>query len=329
MELEQRATWVNETVAFLAIASIRGVGFWSMYKIFQSGIGFKKLLKSDTPLGLEEYLRTNVSDQGEPWAAAQERLWAIGVSTVRTLKNQGIRLVFRGHPDFPENLNDLESGPNWLFVQGDSAKLNNLIISVVGARQATSEGLFLTKLAIAALATEGVTTVSGLATGIDQCVHLESIRFGLPTIAVLGTGILNNYPAGSEKIRTQIIDNGGVIVSEYLPNQSYSAENFVRRNRIQAALCKSLVPIQWNIKSGTAHTVGFAYKYGKKIANIYLPSTYQERKEIEYADLTKGAVSFLVPQDISSFVRYVISDEKVTGTIPPVAGKVRQQGILF
>src|SRR3546814_15118525 len=76
---------------------------------------------------------------------------------------------------------------------------------------------------------------SGLAAGIDQLAHEHSLRAGVPTIAVLGTGMLEDYPKGAGRLRDHILGTGGTIVSEYLPMASYSAENFVQRNRLKAA----------------------------------------------------------------------------------------------
>ncbi|WP_195743705.1 DNA-processing protein DprA, partial [Pseudomonas syringae] len=139
----------------------------------------------------------------------------------------------------------------WLFVQGQMANLHKQSVTVVGTRKPSEDGIFLTRFLLAALAIRSCPTVSGLAAGIDQVVHTESIRYGIPTVAVLGTGILQNYPKGSEKLREEIVNSGGTIVTEYLPTQSYSAENFVRRNRLQAGLGEILFPTEWSIKSGT------------------------------------------------------------------------------
>lgn len=317
MELEQKEHWINETIAFLAITSIKGVGFWSMHKIASNEPGFKDLLKSDSAESLNQYLRHKIPLEDMEWSSKQEELWSSGLEFARSLVKQGVRLIFRDQAEFPESLKKIPDAPYWIFVQGNLQNLNQKSVAIVGTRKATNDGLFLTKLVVAALVGEGVTTVSGLAAGVDQCAHIESIRFNIPTVAVLGTGILNNYPAGSESIRSEILDNGGTIVSEYLPNQLYSAENFVRRNRIQAALCETLVPVEWNIKSGTAHTVEFAHKYRKKIANVYLPGTHEHRKELAFSADHRGATSFLLPKSIKEFICYVVHklpDETVLPT---------------
>src|SRR3546814_20948578 len=98
----------------------------------------------------------------------------------------------------------------------------------------------------------GAPTVSGLAAGIDQLAHEHSLRAGVPTIAVLGTGMLEDYPKGAGRLRDHILGTGGMIVSEYLPMASYRAENFVQRNRYQAALGRILIPDEWTSRTPTA-----------------------------------------------------------------------------
>ena len=67
----------------------------------------------------------------------------------------------------------------------------------------------------------------------------------MPTVAVLGTGILSDYPKGAVELRERILEGGGSLVTEYLPRETYSAENFVKRNRIQAALGPSRTSSSW------------------------------------------------------------------------------------
>ena len=111
---------------------------------------------------------------------------------------------------------------------------------------------------------------------------------------MLGTGILNNYPSGSEYLRKRILDKGGAIISEYLPNQKYSRESFIHRNRLQTGLSKVVIPIEWARRSGTAHTVGFAKKQKKKIICLRMPDWEKERQELLYA-YNIGAQIFTVP----------------------------------
>lgn len=161
------------------------------------------------------------------------------------LKGEGVQIIHSGEENFPKSLRTISEPPKWLFVQGNLSLLHQASVAIVGTRNPTDDGLFLAKYVGACLPYFNSVTVSGLASGIDQLVHQKSIRFNTPTIAVLGTGIRREYPANSNGLRLKILEHGGAIVSEYLPNQSYSAENFVRRNRLQAGLAKVIIPVEW------------------------------------------------------------------------------------
>jgi hypothetical protein len=74
-------------------------------------------------------------------------------------------------------------------------------VALVGTRKPTPDGLFLADFASACLHDMRTATVSGLAEGIDTRVHAQSLRFKIPTIAVLGTGVLQDFPRGSRELR--------------------------------------------------------------------------------------------------------------------------------
>lgn len=291
--MDDKEFWRSEKVAFLALASVKGVGFWTIHKIAQSGAGYKDLLKEPEKAGLEKIFR----EAGFDGIEGQEKLWNVGLASARNLAASAVTLLFKNEPGFPSKLKNLPDAPEWLFVQGNLENLAKHAVAIVGTRKPSDDGLFLTRYVVSSLAKSGFVTVSGLALGIDQIAHSESVRYQLPTIAVLGTGILQNYPKGSEPLRSKILHAGGTVITEYLPDQSYSAENFVRRNRLQAGLGDILIPAEWQIKSGTAHTVKFAHKYEKRIINVYLPGTMLDKPEIDFSANAYGALNFQIPFD--------------------------------
>lgn len=293
MVLDQRIFWKNERIAFLALTTLKGVGFWTLHQLATSKAGFKNTFKSN----LDKYIKLE-DGSATPLTEIKKKLWQRGIKAVNELAKDNTILIFHDEERFPAKLKNIPDAPLWLFVQGDLKVLDTPSIAIVGTRKPSDEGLFLTKLILSALHRSKVSTVSGLALGIDQLAHLESVKYELPTVAVLGTGVKESYPKGSEAIRKLILDNGGTIVTEYLPTQSYSSENFVRRNRIQAALSDILIPVEWKIKSGTAHTVGFAAKYNKQIINIYLPKTIGARPEIAFSRDSYGACEYEMPLEI-------------------------------
>ena len=243
------------------------------------------------------------ADTAKPWRDTRDQVLERALEIQNRLRKIRARVLFRDDPLFPKQLLDLRDPPHWLFVQGEAETLATPSVAVVGTREPTSDGVWLARNVGYHLRDWQVPTVSGLAVGIDQEIHMASLRAKVPTIAFLGTGIFSDYPKNSESLRAKIVQDGGAIVTEYLPNESYSAKNFVKRNRLQAALANSLIPVEWSIRSGTAHTVKFAVSLGRDVAFVRVP--YGSGIDWLGADVARGKPLFSLPQqevEFSSFV---------------------------
>lgn len=320
MEKEQEY-WKAETVAFLALQSMHGVGFKTLYKIAAQKISFRELIKTDNVEHFEKMLRqkldNSVKESYESWMQFKLELWDKGLELAREYIKKNIRIFFYDQDLFPQQLKSIPEPPLWLFVEGNYLILHQPSVAIVGSRNATEDGLWLTKYIISAMANQGLVSVSGLADGIDQKAHIESIKFNIPTIGVLGTGIECNYPRGSEHLRAQIVANGGAIVTEYLIDQSYSAYNFVRRNRIQASLAQITVPVEWKIKSGTAHTVNFTKDYSRFLVMPYLYKSDLENAEIKAVSAYKRGRIFSVPDQSSELITFLKKPEENEPSLIP------------
>ncbi|MBD2806694.1 DNA-protecting protein DprA [Xenorhabdus sp. ZM] len=314
--------WKAETVAFLALQSIRGVGFKTLYKISAQKISFRELMQIEDVEHFEKMLRQKLDDSikasHESWMQFKLNLWNEGLELARRYLKKNIRVFFYDQDLFPPQLRNIPEPPMWLFIEGNYLILHQPSVAIVGSRKSTEDGLWLTKYIVAAMANQGLASVSGLADGIDQKVHTESIRFNVPTIAVLGTGIDRNYPSGSEHLRAQIVANGGAIVTEYLIDQSYNAHNFIRRNRIQASLSQVTVPVEWRINSGTAHTVNFTKDYGRFLVMLYLYQTDLENAEIKAVKEYRFGRIFSIPEQSGELIEFLKQPEKSESLIPQV-----------
>ncbi|ALS32657.1 hypothetical protein PTRA_a1443 [Pseudoalteromonas translucida KMM 520] len=306
--MDKNEYWKLEIVAFYALQSIHGIGFRTLYKIAAKKISFRDLIKTDDYLYFEKTLRLKLEDSAieseESWEQYKKDLWVRGVELARKCQRENIRVIFYDQEIFPKQLRSIPEPPMWLFIQGNLANLHNRSVAIVGSRKATEEGLWLTTLVVAAMAKGGLVSVSGLAEGIDQKAHIDSLRFKIPTIAVLGTGIDSNYPKGSEVIRAEILANEGTIVSEYLIGQSYSAQNFVRRNRIQAGLAETIIPVEWKVKSGTAHTVNFTKEYNRFLVMPHLPNTV-DNDELQLVRSYPLGLTFCVPEHSGALIDFI------------------------
>ncbi len=287
---------------------------------------FHEVFETDDTEDALRYLRRHgarvAGEPGADWRAVRERALQRANEQIERFAKDRVAVVFIGDPDYPPQLLDLASPPPWLFVQGDTSTLKQPALTVVGSREPSREGLWLSDYVGHCLGDWGAATVSGLANGIDQSIHEASIAANVPTIAFLGTGIQNDYPKGSEDLRNRIIEAGGAIATEYLPSESYSRANFVQRNRLQAALGRILIPVEWAAKSGTAHTVRFATELGRPITTLKIPSWPHDR--VPHAG--ESSKNFTLPGDGLEFRTHV---SEMLGRQPAARDDFPEQLNLF
>ncbi|KMU52775.1 MULTISPECIES: DNA-processing protein DprA [Serratia] len=299
MTESEQARWNTESAALLALSEMHGVSYWSLYKVAQKRIRFRDIITSpsltqfESQLGVKLHRAPYYLNENN-WPEFRDGLISAAKNLLIHYHSKGYKILHYGAPNYPQKLSELENPPFWIFTQGNASLLNNKCVGIVGTREPSHIGLFLTQYVAANFINTDYSIVSGLAYGIDQAAHNASLLFNIPTIAVLGTGVNSNYPKNSDIIREKIIEGNGLIITEYLPNQKPSKENFVRRNRIQAALSDILVPVEWNLKSGTAHTVRKASELKRKILCPLLRDS-KISEEITYALNEYSAILLSAP----------------------------------
>lgn len=154
--------------------------------------------------------------------------------------------------------------PSKLYIEGNVNLLKKDSIGIIGSRKPTKETSNFIKRIIPQEFKNKV-IVSGLALGSDRIAHETAIKNDIPTIAILPSGINNVYPRKHRHIANKIIEKGGAIISEYEPNDKFSKNKFIERDRIIAGLSDKLLVTQCAKFSGTMHTVNFGIKYNKKL----------------------------------------------------------------
>jgi len=298
----------DEVFGLVALSLMKGVGFHTLANAASKGISFWSILSAEPAEGASLLRRcgARISPKFEErWKLERAQILSQTEALLNHFHDHRISLFFRNDRLYPPSLFDLADPPHWLFVQGEAALLRDPSITIVGTRNPSDDGLWLSRFVGHCLPIWRAPTVSGLAIGIDQSIHHASLQARLPTIAVLGTGILSNYPRNSDDMRNEIVRAGGAVITEYLPNDTYSAENFVRRNRLQAALGRILIPVEWKSKSGTAHTVRFAQRLRRPIANIQIPSWPSEMKHFSKGANSALESTFDIPGDEGTFRDFV------------------------
>lgn len=138
-------------------------------------------------------------------------------------------------------------------------------VAIVGTRKPTSYGREVTHRIAYDLASRGVVVVSGLALGIDAIAHQAALEAGGVTIAVLGNGLPDIYPASNAQLARRIVEQGGALLSEYSPKEKARPHYFLERNRIVAGLADAIIITEAAMRSGTLNTAAHALEQGKDI----------------------------------------------------------------
>ncbi|MDD4625332.1 MAG: DNA-processing protein DprA [Candidatus Pacebacteria bacterium] len=180
--------------------------------------------------------------------------------------NWDIKTVALDSCNYPSRLRLIKNPPKLLYYAGEMVAEENCL-AIVGSRICSPYGKE-TALEMAKKAAQSsLTVVSGLAAGIDSMAHQAAVQAKKRTIAVLGGGLdfQSFYPKQNLRLAGQIIENGGVLISEYPPKTKPANYTFPQRNRIISGLSLGVLVIEARIKSGALITADYAKKQNKKI----------------------------------------------------------------
>lgn len=211
---------------------------------------------------------------------------------VDAVRSAGVELLCASDSLYPDNaFGRLNQKPLLIFFRGDLGLLASRGIAIVGTRSCSAYGRKMSEFFASALSHNGLTVVSGLATGIDAYAHRAALDSGGKTIAVLGNGHMEVSPAYNRSLAREIEDRG-LVISEYLPFFKGSIYSYPARNRLIAALSDGVLVVEAGEKSGTRYTVEYAAELGK---NIYcLPGNADSPKSRGNLNLIRAAHSAMV-----------------------------------
>jgi len=266
-------TYDREAIAFLGISRLRGVGFKTLSDL-GGRAGIARLLDGGDISEITKRVSPPPKAVAD-WDEFSRKILALGDEMAESLIRKRVRFLFADDPQFPVSLSCLpeDMRPQWLFIAGNLSLLQTPALAIVGTRDPTEDGEFLAKYSVSCAREAQAPVISGLAYGVDRMVHEWCLHIGLPTISVLGNGILDPYPAKHAPLTEAILEAGGVVMTEYLPTQGPSANQFVWRNRLQAALGRATIPVEWKRKSGTAHTVRFSRQLSRPVIGVRIDGT--------------------------------------------------------
>ena len=166
---------------------------------------------------------------------------------------------------YPLSLRHMTGCPAALYARGVMPDLDSTpAVAVVGTRHASRDGWREAYSLAAGLAAGGMVVVSGGAVGIDAAAHSGALAAGGTTIVVMACPLNVNYPADNADLRRQVVENGGLLLSEYPPDRPYKCD-FPIRNRLMVGLSQAVCLAETPTRSGARITARLAREQNRDV----------------------------------------------------------------
>nr|WP_314493283.1 DNA-processing protein DprA [uncultured Chryseobacterium sp.] len=224
--------------------------FGSAKKVWESS---KKELSKTDGIGIK-----TISDIGNP-----DHL-KFAEKELSFCEKNSIKIKLRHQNELPFLLKECDDAPAVLYQKGD-IDVQFKTVSLVGTRNMTAYGRRFIEDFFEESQSHPYISVSGLALGVDREVHEQSIKYQIPTIAVLAHGHHTLYPAKNRKLSEKILEEGGVLLTEFNSSQKPDRENFIQRNRIVAGISPSTIVVETAFGGGSVSTATFANIYNRDV----------------------------------------------------------------
>ena len=165
---------------------------------------------------------------------------------------------------YPDRLKHCLDGPILFFEKGNIDLKCKKILSIVGTRRATTQGIAFCEKLVEDLVPLNPVIVSGFAYGIDITAQRAAIDHGLQTIGCLAHGLNQIYPKTHKRYVSKVEENGGFI-TEFWSDDPFDRNNFLKRNRIIAGLSEATIVIESAEKGGSLVTADIANSYDREV----------------------------------------------------------------
>lgn len=189
----------------------------------------------------------------------------IAETELKFIEKYKIQPIFLNDVSYPRRLLNCYDSPTLLFYRGEADLNASKMVAIVGTRSNTDYGKTFTEKLVQDLASQGITVVSGLAFGIDAIAHKSALKFGAPTIGVVGHGLNKIYPSQHAGLAKEMIASGGGLLTEFFHDVKPDKHNFPLRNRIVAGMSDCTIVVETAVKGGSMITAKLADAYNRDV----------------------------------------------------------------
>ncbi|MBC8112437.1 MAG: DNA-protecting protein DprA [Verrucomicrobia bacterium] len=226
-----------------------------------------------------------------------------------------VQLLFYTDTHYPERLKTIADAPVLLFYKGNAPLNTQKTVAVVGTRSASPYGKKVTEELVSSLAKfASLLVISGLAYGIDAVAHQTALKYSIPTLGVMATGMDTVYPSEHKNLAAQMLEKGGLL-TEYLWGSKTDPSFFPARNRIIAGLADAVIVVEAARSGGALITAEIANTYLKDVFAV--PGNINNKFSEGCNNLIKENKAHLVnrPEDIEYIMNWQWMEENKKITV--------------
>ena len=228
---------------------------------------------------------------------------------LRFIKDNNILTHYFTDDTYPEKLKHCIDGPIVLFQSGCVNIKQQPIISIVGARKITTNGIAFCEILVEALAPYNPIVVSGFAYGTDITAQKAALKHNLQTIGCLAHGLNQIYPKVHKKYVADIEKHGGFF-TDFWSTDAFDRNNFLKRNRIIAGLSEATIVIESAAKGGSLVTADIANSYNREVFAV--PGRTTDSQSVGCNNLIKFQKAHLLsqPLDVPYLLNWQLESEQ-------------------
>lgn len=306
----------DELAAWLRLLETPQVGRESARRLL-AAFGSHQAVLSASVAQRKEVVGAASAQALEKTGDGHDGLLALTLSWLAQADGPQRHLIALGDPDYPAALLETADPPLLLYAIGRIELMRSESLAIVGSRNPTPQGRENAQALAAELGRAGLTTVSGMALGIDGAAHAGALESPASTVAVVGTGLDRVYPKRHLGLAERIASEG-LIVSEYSLGTPPLAPNFPLRNRIIAGLTRGTLVVEAALQSGSLITARLAVEAGREVFAIP-GSIHSPQSKGCHALIKQGAKLVESARDILEELRWPGLDDAVTTPTAPAA----------
>ncbi len=258
---------MNNTIAILALRSVRGIAEVSIKKLWQQGIfdnrNYYEIIEDANRL-----LKKNITDN------EQEEFVNIAKQTIEENQEEEINLLDLSNANYPMQLKSIKAPPSVIYYKGNIDKANKTI-GVIGTREPNETSIEIAKRIGIYFSNEGFSICNGLAQGIDEASIKNDFSIHSNVVGVVAGGLNYNKTKtllkSTAQMAEQVLESGGLVLSEYPCNTKEDTFKVVDSCALQAGLSNGLILIQSKAAGGSKYTLKVYAELNRPLGIIVLP----------------------------------------------------------